>query len=690
MSVRFLLSLVATLGLATANVATANVCISDAQARNYLQKACANGVNNGACSALLQGCECVACASNSDCGLDEYCLSGACSTYQCASHDDCGPDGYCRTPGVCDSCSDCQGLAEANHFYPIDGECPVCSAECTSHDDCGDSDFCAQWGMVNGIILYGQDGGNPVECRACEECHTFAYAIDGSCPDRCGAAPPCSSHDDCPGFVDGVSLYCHRPAGDQGDGTCRVASLCLIHTVSDAIGGPCPTCASDSECGEGNICSNDDNLLDDERTVCLVGGSDHPGSCTSHENCVGGYCDLEGYCYPCTECSDFNDAIDDECPVCSGGTDELECSSHVECGDDGYCHASGLCDSCIYCDSDHSIDGQCPDCSGGTDDSGSCTSHVECGQDEYCYAEDGAGLCDNCAICSEFNDAIDGECPVCSGGTDELECTSHVECGGDGYCAQWGKVDGSVVIEYADPSSMRACRPCQDCHAFANAIDGSCPDTCGEATSCNSNGECTGQVLDYSLYCHRPADAQGSGTCRATGICYMMGNPIDGECPNCQSDNDCYDGYVCNTGECEVFNPAGQTCLSDDDCGALICIDGVCRHCTSHDVCDGYCYCQTSPCTEGFCDSICGNCALYNDAIGGSDDAIGGSCPDCSGETRRLSELATPKHKRKHKRKHKPKHKPKPKHKHKHKRKHKRKPKRKHKRWSSKQKRWPF
>ena len=351
MSVRFLLSLVATLGLATANVATANVCISDAQARNYLQRACANGVNNGACSALLQGCECVACASNDDCGSGEYCDSGACSTYECASHDDCGPDGYCRTPGVCDSCSDCQGLAEANHFYPIDGECPVCSAECTFHEDCDDSDFCAQWGMVNGIILYGQDDGNPVECRACEECHTFAYAIDGSCPEKCPGTE-CNSHGDCTEYVDGMSQYCHR------DGRCRLAPLCLIHTVSDAIDGPCPTCTVDSECGEGNICSNAYNLLDDdERTVCLEEDEEEDEepleSCTSHGECgEDQYCYMDmdndgSFCDICANCKEYKDGINGCCPAtCDGDIEPVYICGNCEQDDHcayGYSCSSRVC-----------------------------------------------------------------------------------------------------------------------------------------------------------------------------------------------------------------------------------------------------------------------------------------------------------------------------------------------------------
>lgn len=175
-------------------------------ARNYLQEACANGVNNGACAALLRGCECVACASDGDCGTGEYCDSGACSTYECTSHDDCGSDQYCYDVG---ECYDCQACPEDRDFitgccpsacssYPSGFEKSICGScdlvtdcavgyscnddtgqcvsggtdehECTSHEDCGGGGYCDAPGL----------------CDSCSYCHPD-NSIDGQCPD-CSAS----------------------------------------------------------------------------------------------------------------------------------------------------------------------------------------------------------------------------------------------------------------------------------------------------------------------------------------------------------------------------------------------------------------------------------------------------------------------------------------------------------------------
>jgi len=278
MSVRFLLSLVATLGLATAT--NANFCITYDQARNYLQEACADGVNNGACTELLQGCECVACASHGDCGQDGYCLSGACSTDECASHGDCGQDEYCYKNNLeisCDNCGLCSILNDG-----IDGCCPGCGdivgvcngctsndhcaagyscdadtgkcVECTSHNDCGSDGYCYAPGF----------------CDSCSDCQGIAEAgqgdpIDGVCPDCSGGTDDsgsCTSHENC-----GVDEYCYE------DGFCDSCYACSEDL--DSITGCCP-----SKCGQHidfkYICGNCE-----QDVGCAAGYSCDAGECVS-------------------------------------------------------------------------------------------------------------------------------------------------------------------------------------------------------------------------------------------------------------------------------------------------------------------------------------------------------------------------------------------------------------------------
>ncbi|KAK3264818.1 hypothetical protein CYMTET_26458 [Cymbomonas tetramitiformis] len=96
-------------------------------------------------------------------------------------------------------------------------------------------------------------------------------------------------------------------------------------------------------------------------------------TCTSHVDCdADTYCDENSQCWSCAECCQYDDAIDGTCPEKCGtcGTEydsadtdsESTCTSHVDCDADTYCDDRSQCWSCTECcQYDDAIDGTCPE-----------------------------------------------------------------------------------------------------------------------------------------------------------------------------------------------------------------------------------------------------------------------------------------------------------------------------------------
>ena len=156
-----------------------------------------------------------------------------------------------------------------------------------------------------------------------------------------------------------------------------------------------------------------------------------------------------------------------------------------------------------------------------------CSVHSDCEYDgqthTYCDARQVCFACDFCVNAVE-NDAIDGACPqVCdgydNGGTvhpSEPNCSLHAECDAGYYCDDGGD-----------------CYNCNYCvTVFNDAIDGTCPDSCGAWTTTaepggNSGGptRCDGHDgCGHNGATHTYCD--GRGVCFNCGYCVNTENDV--------------------------------------------------------------------------------------------------------------------------------------------------------------------
>jgi Cys-rich repeat protein len=108
-----------------------------------------------------------------------------------------------------------------------------------------------------------------------------------------------------------------------------------------------------------------------------------------------------------------------------------------------------------------------------------------------------------------------------------------------------------------------------------------------------------------------PADGNGNGVpdlveppagCSSSAQCPNGGVCINGRCilaPACASDADCSPTERCDNGRC-VARPTNTPCASNAECGALVCVNGMCGPCTAGGQCASGLVCgPDGRCTDG-------------------------------------------------------------------------------------------
>lgn len=235
---------------------------------------------------------------------------------------------------------------------------------------------------------------------------------------------------------------------------------------------------------DNTLCKDTAHLL----KLWQPASSDLPVSqteCFSHEDCgTGSYCDSSLKCWNnCTDCLDLHDSFDCACPEdCNSysAPQHLQCSHHTECttiqgGIPGYCDATFKCWPCTNCSYwQDAYDGECPSiCEDQNSQptannepsfAESCTSHEEC--DTFFCARTNVsneGQCMHCSLCSSEFDSITGSCPAHCNIPLDVECSSHADCDGAEYCDE-----------------NFECWPCTYCYEGWPGYDGSCPDQCDQ------------------------------------------------------------------------------------------------------------------------------------------------------------------------------------------------------------------
>jgi len=379
----------------------------------------------GTCLAIPKAPDCVA---DTDCGVDEYCLTypGAECRNRCAS----------KTCWVVDCMGDCEpvlnpcGAGQAC-VEPIPGCCGVCQAvepACAVDADCGTCQVCVDGQCLGtGVVQCFDDA----DCLAGFRCQTYA---DQPCKNHC-VDLTCDLLDCLPSDVSCDPYFSPCPAGQvcvepyQGCcGQCQAAGC-----ASDADCGACAACIGGSCMGLGDIsCLVDTDCAYGE--TCVV---DPANPCANH-------------CAPAQPC-----AVDTDCAPCQACVEGV-CATPAPTG-------------CL-------VDADCPAgqvCAQGLP--GDCQNHCEpkavaCATDADCGA---------CAVC------VANQCQ----GTGVLACADHADCAADQYCHQ---VLGEPCKNACEPLPAGACRGAADCPAGHECVmlpDGSGLGDC-VATSCATDADC--------------------------------------------------------------------------------------------------------------------------------------------------------------------------------------------------------
>jgi len=298
----------------------------------------------------------------------------------------------------------------------------------------------------------------------------------------------CGDLDGSPG---GAEWCCGDWLCDQEDADGNVKCRCVPRDFR--------TCNVDSDCPEGEICSNG---------FCINDYRD----CTEDNDCPEGYICDAGYCVidlsplRCdtdADCPDLYDCVDGYCAyvgfeLC---TVDADCSEGYICVD-GFCifdwPSAFRCEVDADCDEGYvCVDGWC------LFDFPNCEDSAECGQGEVCVS----GFC----------------FPGCQ---TEIDCPAGLECI-NGYCSN-------------------SCASDDVCADGKICIGGYCFPGCRSDDDCPDGYECSGTIcLPRFDVCTESYDCNPSESC-LNGYCF----PGYGVC---NDSSDCLENEVCLNGFCVAF-----------------------------------------------------------------------------------------------------------------------------------------
>lgn len=489
-------------------------------------------------------------------------------------------------------------------------------------------------------------GGDRYECQAVGWAYTDCYTN-------------CGFYDDVDDCLDGACVDC--PTSCVNDADCKPDIQCIDN---ECVGGlPLgATCQQDQQCDSGHcidgrccadICSALCHRCDiDASGQCkpIPQGQDPDGECPGQGACdgtcngqgacgypVGATCDVCARCDAQGRCMTFVAAGTDpadECPACqvchgsqpgcvavAAGADPLDDCAETPatgCGLDGWCDGEGACRNWP---------------AGTVCAPSSCSGGVE-QQADTC---DGAGRCvaGQTIDCAPYRCADEDACATA--------CQSHAECIPQAFC----NTQGACAADLVDGSDCRDVvyggllddAACAGGFCFEDDFDGQGAFCTANATGCVHDGQsfpagyalcgdgdwykvCVGGVPGWGeeIGCAAGAcdagDGPGSGV-RAGGSCVSGPNggcsteciscapyraAADGSAcrESCAEDGDCWSGYVCRDGQCRLPEGIGDSCASQADCSAGVCVDGRC--CESS--CTGACRACNLPGREGLCTAV--------------------------------------------------------------------------------------
>ncbi|MBW2527656.1 MAG: hypothetical protein JRI23_25970, partial [Deltaproteobacteria bacterium] len=513
-------------------------------------------------------------ANGTSCALGSECQSGFCADGVCCNTACGGPCDECDTGtvGTCELLSDGANGDPACAPFLCDGAQADCPTTCTNNNDCVASSFCNSSNVCDGKKALGQSCSDGTECDS------------GNCVDDVCCNTSCGNDCDACDLSGSLGVCTPMLQGSPGEPSCD-PYLC-----NGAI-ATCPTtCTIDANCAGGNYCSAS-NLCEAKKA--------NGQPCSAGNECTNGYC-ADGYCCN-TACAASCDACDlggslGTCTVVSQGElGEPVCSPYVcdgnQAGCPNTCSTNNDCIPASYCDNGS--------CSTKKANGSLCSANDQC-QSDRCVD----GFCCN-TLCSNACDACDvtgseGTCTfmpqsstgdptcapfVCNGAiaTCPITCSFDADCVGGYYCSS----SNSCQVK---KNNGQTCNTWNECTS-ANCVDGYCCNT-------TCSGACDACNLGGSLGTCSPMapGATGDPTC-APYECDGTGT----SCPlTCTIDNDCVNGYWCNSGTCESKKALGEGCFGGNECVSTRCVDDVCCNTACSNQCDA---CDLSG-SEGTCSPI--------------------------------------------------------------------------------------
>ncbi|UCE59407.1 MAG: choice-of-anchor B family protein [Phycisphaerales bacterium] len=345
------------------------------------------------------------------------------------------------------------------------------------------------------------------------------------CRDVSSTGPDCNGN--------GLYDYCDiddRTSGDcNGNDVpdeCDIADGLLSDLDDDGIPDEC--CYRDSECNDGNPCTEDtcDQLC--VNTSVTGACDDDDQYCTGTGVCVDGECILGNA--PCTE-QPLNvcDEVFDRC---------VECLDYRDCSNDVFCDGAEICHNGA--------------CTAGSDP---CPGRICDEASDVCVACPSDAACDDGLFCNGVETCVNGDCqvgslpcagttPFCDEATDACSCQTDDDCDDGEYC------NGSETCDNGSCAGGTA--PCST-GDLCNETNDRC-DECSSEADCDDGDECT-------------ADSCPSGTCVHQDI---LG------CNDSDSDRVADDLDLCpETARGHVVDADGCSCaqLDDDDDGVDNCND---------------------------------------------------------------------------------------------------------------------
>jgi hypothetical protein len=581
---------------------------------------------DGVCHGTFAECQSdLVCGDNNPC-TDNSCTANEClTTFNTAACD----DGFLST--INDTCANgiCRGTVIECH---IDADCDdqnyctvdSCLANVCIHDDEAMNNFpCTDYDVATygDVCMFSFCIGKPANCYFNFQCNDFIWCTEDICD---------LTNHECHNNAYVPPIVCNDGDSETINDTCD-NGLC-VGTVAD--------CLTDSDCEDGNLCTNtgcvnnhcvttfNTNLCDDgnpytiadtcfngycvgTKVDCVtVGDCRDWNSCTG-DSCVNGSCIYDGAAMNGASCTDYDSTtFGDVCfnGICYGA--HLECEFDNECDDHNSCTTDDCSvDVCVHSDDNGAA---CNDGDGSTIND-TCNAGVCAGIDVECkFAED----------CEDGNDCTDDACVgnVCfyPFNTDSCE---------DGFFNTVGDVCANGLC-VGIPVGCRVDDDCRDFNSCTvdSCVNGACDYDPGPLNNfmCTDNDSSTirdrcvaGFCIGVAVECQFDVQCQDFDIC-TTDVCDINTN----QCVNAPDD-----GQACNDGDGETINDVcnagachGTHVMCQDD---LKCFDGnpctndfctlahVCVYTNNTDACDdGFLETVGDTCTNGLCVGTIVECSV--------------------------------------------------------------------------------